>query len=255
DWHLWQKECFQMERVQPFKQVFRELYVITPVEEEAKNVSRRYAGQEVNPRQAMRLFGQRGWVAHPYDGIRKTWHDEKMMAHVETLMGAYTPAEVGGDTIEAVYFTQLGSWKTIPLTDVPPRVFSESMRDLDLVVSVAHLSGYDPEASESTAEMRGSLARETADMLNLENVSFSSRHIFIDGQINDYSIHLSSGIIHQRPGGYVCVVPVHNSQRGRVFLPFVDKDPKTAEIMAKMVMLANDKKIKDPTILEQLSQK
>lgn len=60
------------------------------------------------------------------------------------------------------------------------------------------------------------------------------------------------GIIHQRPGGYVCIVPVHNSQRGRVFLPFVDKDPKTAEIVAKTVLLARDQKIKDPTILEQL---
>ncbi len=254
-WHIWQKECFHRERIQPFKQVFRELYIITPVEEEAGDKSRRYAGQEVNPRQAIRLFGQRGWINHPYEGIRKTWHDEKIIAHVDTLMGDFTPADVGGETLETVSFSRLGEWKRIPLIDVPPRLFSESMRDLDLVVSVAHLSGYDPEATESTAEMRANLARETVDLLNLTNVSFKERHILIDGQINNYSIHLSSGIIHQRPGGYVCIVPVHNSQRGRVFLPFVDKDPKTAEIIAKMIMLANDKKIKDPTILAQLVQK
>lgn len=29
EWHLWQHECFIAERVQPFKQVFRELYVLT----------------------------------------------------------------------------------------------------------------------------------------------------------------------------------------------------------------------------------
>ena len=35
-------------------------------------------------------------------------------------------------------------------------------------------------------------------------------------------------------------------------MPFVDEDPKTAEIMAKIVLLAEDKKIKDPFILKQI---
>src|SRR5262249_46288258 len=30
DWHEWQAECFRAERLQPFKQVFREVYVLTP---------------------------------------------------------------------------------------------------------------------------------------------------------------------------------------------------------------------------------
>ena len=255
DWHLWQNKCFREERIQPFKQIFRELYLITPVEVEAHDRSRRYAGQEVNPRQAHGLFGQRGWVTHPEEGTRKTFHDENITAHVGLLNGILTPAEVGGETIEAVFFTARGGWKPLPLTNVPPRLFSEVMRDLDLVVSVAHLAGVDPEATQSSLEFRGSLVRETAELLNLGNVEVKERHVLIEGQLNRYSIHLGSGIIHQRPGGYVCVVPVHNSQRGRVFLPFVDKDPKSAEIIAKTVMLANDKKIKDPTILAQLSSR
>ena len=32
-----------------------------------------------------------------------------------------------------------------------------------------------------------------------------------------------------------------------------DDDPKTAEIMSKIILLAEDAKIKDPTILQQLS--
>jgi len=50
----------------------------------------------------------------------------------------------------------------------------------------------------------------------------------------------------------VCVVGVHSEQRGRVFLPFADDDPKTAEVTAKVLMLARDGAIRDPTILEQL---
>jgi hypothetical protein len=32
----------------------------------------------------------------------------------------------------------------------------------------------------------------------------------------------------------------------------VDNDPKTAEIVSKVIMLARDEQIKDPTILEQI---
>ena len=48
------------------------------------------------------------------------------------------------------------------------------------------------------------------------------------------------------------ILPVHSQQRGRIFLPFVDEDPKTAEIMSKIILLAEDQKIKDPSILEQI---
>jgi hypothetical protein len=48
-------------------------------------------------------------------------------------------------------------------------------------------------------------------------------------------------------------VPVHSQQRGKIFLPFVDEDPKTAEILSKILMLAEDRKIKDPYILSQIT--
>ena len=53
-------------------------------------------------------------------------------------------------------------------------------------------------------------------------------------------------------GAMLHILPVHSQKRGRIFLPFVDEDPKTAEIMSKIVLLAEDKKIKDPSILDQI---
>ena len=41
--------------------------------------------------------------------------------------------------------------------------------------------------------------------------------------------------------------------RGRIFLPFADDDPKTAVIMSKILLLAEDQKIKDPSILSQIT--
>jgi hypothetical protein len=61
-----------------------------------------------------------------------------------------------------------------------------------------------------------------------------------------------SGVIHKESGGMVNIVPVHSQQRGKIFLPFLDEDPKTAEILAKILLLAEDNKIKDPYILQQL---
>lgn len=58
--------------------------------------------------------------------------------------------------------------------------------------------------------------------------------------------------VHKQPGGALCIVPVHSQHRGRLFLPFVDNDPKTAEVLSKAILLARDNEIKDPTILEQI---
>jgi hypothetical protein len=54
------------------------------------------------------------------------------------------------------------------------------------------------------------------------------------------------------PGGALCIVAVHAQQRGRIFLPFADDDPRTAEVISKVMLLARDWEIQDPIILEQI---
>jgi hypothetical protein len=251
-WHDWQRRCFEEARTQPFKQVFRELYVATDAELEDGKTSTRFAGHQVNPRQAMALFGSRGWVTHPDDGPSKTFHSAGLSARVTIDGGWFTPAEVDGMTLHGVLFTQRGQWKIVPIAEVPPRIFSEVMRDVDLVVSVAHIGGVDPEASASTVDMRRALVRETAMLLKHDNVRFANHHAIVEGKLGTYSIHLGSGTVHRQPGGALCIIPVGSQHRGRLFLPFADDDPKTAEVVSKTVMLARDDQIQDPTILSQL---
>ena len=251
-WHLWQRDCFAAERVQPFKQVFRELYVVTAQEKADGTVSHRYAGQQVNPKQAVALWGGRGWVVNQDEGVRRTFHDAGLSASVTFLGDTFTPAEVEGLTIEGVSFSRRGEWQPLPLVDIPLRIFSEVMRDLDLVVSVAHRGGVDPEASASTVDMRAALLRETCSLLKIDNVRIKQPQVLIDGRLGNYSIHLGSAVTHRQPGGALCLVPVHAQHRGRLFLPFADDDPKTAEVISKVLLLARDEEIKDPTILEQL---
>ncbi|MBD1909122.1 DUF5724 domain-containing protein [Leptolyngbya sp. FACHB-8] len=251
EWHLWQQDCFVSDRVQPFKQIFRELYVLTGAEQ-SKTISRRYEGHQVSPKQALALWGQRGWVAAPEEGVRRTFHTEGLVAEVDFADGFYTPLEVEGLTIAGVRFRSRDKWQPMPLCEVSPRLFSEVMRDLDLVVSVAHQGGVDPEATASTVEMRSALVRETCRLLKLNNVQLQSSHALIEGQLGSYSVHLGSAMVHRQPGGALCIMPAHSQHRGRLFLPFVDPDPKTAEVVSKILLLARDKEIQDPTILQQI---
>ena len=252
EWHLWQSECFMQGRKQPFKQVFRELYLLTDTERASGNRSLRYAGHQVQSRQALALLGKRGWIANQEEGLRRTFHEERITAWIEVMGLTFTPADVEDLTIESVCFTPRGEWKLMDMSNIPPRLFSEVMRDLDLVVSVAHRGGVDPETSASTIEMRTALIRETLDMLDIHNVTLKNSHALIEGKLGSYSVHLGSAIVHRQPGGAVCVVPVHSQHRGRIFLPFVDDDPRTAEVLSKVLLLVRDDKISDPTILEQL---
>ena len=84
------------------------------------------------------------------------------------------------------------------------------------------------------------------------NVSWLGSHAKIAGQLGKYSVHMGSGVVHAEGKGMLAILPVHSQARGRIFLPFADDDPKTAEILSKILLLAEDKKIKDPSILNQI---
>ncbi len=251
-WSTWQHDCFERQQTQPFKQIFREFYPLTQTEQEAINQSRRYAGHQLNARQALALLGARRWIIKPEIGIFKVYYDVGLVAWLSFQETFMTPAEVDGLTIESVIFARRSTSGILPLTDIPIRLFSETMRDLDLLVAVAHRGGVDPEASASTVEMRGKLINETMLLLGLNNVTVEGRFAIISGKLGTYNIHLGSSNVQMTPGGALEIVAVHSQGRGRIFLPFADDDPKTAEVISKVLLLARDQEIKDPRLLEQI---
>ncbi|WP_277124622.1 DUF4132 domain-containing protein [Capnocytophaga gingivalis] len=250
-WDLYQKYLFDKELKQPFKQVFRELYIPTKDELETSNRSERYQGHQVQPQKTVVLLRSRGWTVNYEEGLQRVYHKEGFRATIYAAADWYTPSDVEAPTLEYVVFYSLKDGKEVPMKDINPVIFSEVMRDVDLVVSVAHVGGVDPEASHSTMQMRAALARESARLFKLSNVEVKERHILVKGKLGEYSIHLGSGMV-SRGGLQLSILAVQSQHRGRVFLPFVDDDPKSAEIISKMRLLAEDDKIKDPTILRQI---
>ncbi len=250
-WSDYQKLLFGQKTVQPFKQVFRELYVKTDEEKEAFT-SLRYAGNQIQPAKTVSCLKTRRWVADIDDGLQKVYYKENIIARIYALADWFSPADIEAPTLEWVDFFDRKTGKQLCIKDIPDLVFSEVMRDVDLAVSVAHAGGVDPETSHSTIEMRRAVCEFTMPLFGLENVRFEKSHAFITGKRADYSVHLGSGVVHLQGGPMINILPVHSQHRGKLFLPFADEDPKTAQIISEILLFAEDDKIKDPFILEQI---
>lgn len=250
-WSAFQKYLFEKNVRQPFKQVFRELYMPTAEERESPD-TRRYSGYQVQPVRAKALLAGRGWVADYESGLQRIYYRENVVAVLYSQADWFSPSEIECPSIEWVAFYRRRTGERIHIKDIPPRVFSEIMRDVDLAVSVAHVGGVDPETSHSTIEMRRVIVECILPLFKLDNVSFKGNFVYVEGKLASYNIHLGSAVVHQNGGSAINILPVHSQQRGKLFLPFVDEDPKTAELVAKVLLLAEDEKIKDPFITSQI---
>lgn len=250
-WHEYQKLLFEKQIRQPFKQVFRELYVKLD-EELEKESSMLFSGNQIQPQKTVGALRSRRWVADYDDGLQKIYYKENIVARIYAMADWFSPSDVEAPTLEHVAFADRKNGKWLKIKDIPDVIYSEVMRDVDLAVSVAHAGGVDPETSHSTIEMRRAIAACSLSLFRLKNVRLEGNHAIIDGKLGQYTVHLGSGVVHQIGNAMLFVVPVHSQHRGRLFLPFVDDDPKTAEIMSKILLFAEDGKIKDPNILSQI---
>lgn len=255
----WQSEIVRREIVQPFKQVFRELYVITPAEVEAAFSSGRLAGRRLKGRQTMAVLANLGWLVDGY-AIRKPLYELGYAAQFHTgAYGGYYEGDDDTGTTGALEFWPLkyewneGQERRINLADVPPLVFSETMRDLDLVSVVAH-RGDELGTSREVIRGRANLVRATVSAMGLAQVAVEEPYAHVQGQLTSYRIHLATGAVYLANGQYLCIVPSRKQQKA-VYLPFEERgEPIISEVISKILLLANDTRISDPTIVAQIAR-
>ena len=250
-WSEYQADLFRRQVRQPFRQVLRELYLKLP-EERDKDRSLLFSGNQIQPQKAKACLRERRWVADYEQGLQKIYYKAGIAVELCAMCDWFSPAEVEPPTLDWVVFSDRRTGRAMKLSEVPDLIYTEVMRDVDLAVSVAHAGGVDPETSHSTVEMRRALIAFNLPLFKLTNVELEGSHALIHGALGEYSVHLGSGVVHLLGGPMLNVLPVHSQSRGRLFLPFLDSDPKTAEILSKVVLFAEDRKIKDPFILEQI---
>ncbi|MEV5829541.1 DUF4132 domain-containing protein [Spirillospora sp. NPDC052242] len=265
---------------QPFKQAFREIYLLTPAEEGTGTYSNRYAGHIVRYQRLYALLKERGWHSNhlgPYDGggdgeARGEFADGTWRACYFHDLVSVAGYEAEHASTDQVRFERRDGrhWREAPLAEVPPAVFSEAMRDVDLFVAVASIAA-DPEWADrgddryrsywrehafgdltASAEVRrDALARILPRTKIADRCTLDGRFLVVRGGLRTYNIHLGSANVLMEPdGAYLCIVQGRSG--GRVLLPF--EDERLSLILSKAFLLAADDEITDPSIRRQITR-
>ncbi|TAA47472.1 DUF4132 domain-containing protein [Corallincola spongiicola] len=249
----WQRALVEIGRVQPFKQLFRELYVPTPAELDSSPKSHRYSGRTISTSVGYRLLQSRGWNAFGGEGdcvCRKLFASAGIHAYwsFPEVHHFFSEDEVQvADVIE--FFNADGA---MAIADVPSRLFSEVMRDADLVASVAVVDDDGAYWSAELSASRIDVVREVMAKLGFDNLSFDGHFVYVQGKRAKYRIHLGSGNIHIMPGAYLCIVPQSDRKAKPIYLPFAESDRKATEVISKAILLSDDDRISDDTITQQI---
>ncbi len=145
-------------------------------------------------------------------------------------------------------FTPKGEWKPLSLDSVSARLFSEAMRDLNLAVSVAH-RGVNREATASTVDARGAAPRDVRVLWSRQRGNTGEPRNHPGDAWRLFRSPGSAGAM-VLSGTAPPIVTVHPHHRGPLFLPFADDDPRTAEVLSKVLLLARNRELRNPNILE-----
>ncbi|MET7963433.1 DUF4132 domain-containing protein [Micromonospora zamorensis] len=267
---------------QPFKQAHREQYLLTDAERATGTYSNRFAAHIVRQHRLIALLSRRGWshVRHRNDGAS---YQDPWLALPDWELRAVLHIAGIEDQGDDLMFDTMGTDRLmflrgertpVPLEEVPAVVLSEVMRDIDLFVAAAGV-GNDPNWYDGgpqgryrdywsqnsfgdlspTARTRREVLAELIPRLAIANrCTFTDRFLEVRGDLHTYRIHCGSGNILIAPEDrYLCIIPDSaKAKEPEMFLPF-EGDSRLGEIISKALLLAADKKIKDPVILHQLA--
>jgi hypothetical protein len=283
--HAWRRRIDEIEITQPFKQAWREIYVLTDAERQTETYSNRFASHVLQQSQFRAIGRARGWnvpAQGNWDGGGS--YPARIIPGADLAAKFVVGLAAGADNwlpnyslplivTDRVQFFSSGEGG-IPLDQVPPLILSEIFRDLDLFTSVASI-GTDPAWADGgregpfadywrrvassdlfgSARTRRDVLAELLPMLSIaDKCSLDDRHLIVRGKLQTYRIHLGSGnIIMSSNNHYLCIVPAPGSENGRVRLPF-EGDGLLSVILSKALMLAEDDKITDPQILSQMKR-
>ncbi|MCW7536563.1 DUF4132 domain-containing protein [Aquabacterium sp. A7-Y] len=255
----WQRWLVERGVVQPFKQVFREIYVPTPAELKAGDRSARYAGRWLRTRPAQALFKARDWAPAGWReralALHRRHFADGVLACFDFHFDGHCFTEPNELESDLAWFERDG--RRLALSEVPPVTFSEAMRDLDLVVARS-LGGDDAGyGSPATVQARRELLQALLPALAPEPgaLTLGKRYVHVRGRLAQYRIHLVSGHIHIEPGACLCVIPAPEAAAGArqpPRLPYEEEDAKSAEILSKLLLLLDDDRIRDESIRRQI---
>lgn len=237
---------------QPFKQVFREIYLKSDGEMEADEVLR-YKGFNVNLGKTVAALKNRGWGVSEDIGLRKVYYRNDTVAAIFREFDYYYIYDFGNENreLESIMFLDRRDAHIMPIKDVSSIVFSETLRDVDLMIAISANNIYDYGLVMSTFEMRRAVIESITDILNIKNVSFLKENVKIEGSLGTYVVNIRTGLVFKEGKGNLLIKTIDNYDKP-LALDFIDEDPMTADVVTKILLLSNDGSIKDPAILKEI---
>jgi hypothetical protein len=257
----WQSAIVEREWNQPFKQVFREVYLPTETERAAAECAR-FSGQAVRSAVASRLLSSRAWEMKSSDTPEVVFFDrrQRLLADWSFPDASHYLAEQETITAGDIRFMRAAadgtSRKTLgKLTpaQVPPIFFSETMRDADLVCSVAAVEVKSQPSAEVRAR-RADAVRAVLEPMHLDNVSFVSDAVHVKGKLGEYEVKYDTAAIMRMPDHRALVFSMGpRLGNEKIFIPFADEeDPVLSQVVTAAMILAHDDQIKDKSFLQAL---
>lgn len=305
----WREKLFTKGIKQPFKQAWREIYVLTDAERTTDFYSNRFAGHILKQHQLNQLAKMRGWEAILRISADADFPPPSRYLDEYGVRAEYWVTDIGDDygvdTTEAGAYLRVrtdqlrfypidapknyshagggryyqeGRYrgeadKSLSLEQIPAKVLSEIMRDVDLFVGVASI-GNDPTWADGGAEGAftdywqsysfGDLtetAKSRAEYLKLiiprlkiaDKLKLDGKFLIVEGKKRTYKIHLGSSNILMMPNDqYLCIIP-SSKKTTDTQLDF-SGDRIFSLILSKAMLLADDDKITDSVILNQINR-
>ncbi len=275
--------------LQPFKQAFREIYLLTEAEINTRTYSNRMASHILKQHQYVTLAKGRNWTARligSWDGGDQD--TASLLLPEYNLRAEYWVNALNADdafndtgiwnyvTTDQIRFVNTQTDELVELIDVPAIPFSEALRDVDLFVGVASV-GNDPTWQDSgglptfrdywqaysfgdlseVAKNRKEILTSLIPRLKIADVtSIQDKFVVVQGKLRTYKIHIGSTNILMEPNDqYLCIVPDRSKKdfTENVYLPF-EGDTGLSVILSKAFLLAADDKITDSTITSQINR-
>ena len=213
----------------------------------------RYKGFNVNLKKAVAALKNRSWGVSEDVGLRKVYYRNNVVAAIFREFDYYYIYDFGNENreLESIIFFDRRTQNIIKINEVSPIVFSETMRDVDLMIAISANNVYDYELSKSTFEMRRAMIETITELLNVKNVSFLKENVKVDGEFGTYVVNIRTGLAFKEGKGNLLIKTIENYDKP-LALDFIDEDPVTADIVTKVLLLSGDSKVKDHTILNEL---
>ncbi|MBH1970319.1 MAG: DUF4132 domain-containing protein [Moraxellaceae bacterium] len=286
----WRDYLLLKQIMQPFKQAFREIYLLTPAEEQTKTYSRRFYQHFLAQKPFAELCLQAGWSyrlqSHRHEHPNATRFSEAFGIGIklENSISDYDLDKPFADIYEYIMLNNVRFYDAkdneVALKDVPVIFFSELMRDVDQFVGKCSIGINAPQPDERTERYEDFGVWNYRQYLTESSLSasavvrkhaldaiisklkiaplcqFDDKYLMVKGQLKTYKIHLGSSNILMLPNDlYLCIVPDMKQQEKAtqdLFLPF-EGDDMLSLILSKALLLANDHLIKDKSILQQIT--